>query len=129
MGLGPNLKTGLFPAGYVKPNTTNEPEAVDGEPELQEEKIPDAGSESASPSAPGLKAPELLISSSPSSDDGLSVTALWDYVAEDDREISMVKGDVIKQVTKFDPGWWLGVGPSGKKGLFPAPYVEVIERG
>jgi hypothetical protein len=26
-----------------------------------------------------------------------------------------------------DEGWWVGIGPDGQHGMFPANYVEVIE--
>ncbi|KAJ7778479.1 hypothetical protein B0H16DRAFT_1711981 [Mycena metata] len=138
MGVG-GLKTGLFPAGYVKPITNEHrpselsPISPANEGPNGKHKILHLDNSPLSPVDGGVERGKHRIlhpDNSPVSpaDDGLCVTALWDYVAEDDRELSIAKGDVIKQVTKFDPGWWLGVGPSGKKGLFPAPYVEVVER-
>ncbi|XP_064631098.1 drebrin-like protein B isoform X2 [Lineus longissimus] len=57
---------------------------------------------------------------------GLCCAALYDYQAEDDTEISFDPGDVITNVEQIDAGWWMGVGPDGQRGMFPANYVEVI---
>ncbi|CAG2256406.1 ABP1 [Mytilus edulis] len=56
-----------------------------------------------------------------------TVTALYDYQATDDTEISFDPGDIITNVEMIDEGWWTGTGPSGHTGMFPANYVEVVE--
>ena len=47
-------------------------------------------------------------------------------IAEDANEISFDPDDVITNIQKIDDGWWQGVAPDGKEGLFPANYVEEI---
>lgn len=50
--------------------------------------------------------------------------ALYDYVAEQDDELSLTKGEVIEVVT-MEGEWWLGfVGDT--HGTFPSNYVEVM---
>lgn len=51
------------------------------------------------------------------------VRALYQYDARDKDEISIKAGDIISLVAKDDPGWWVGT-LNGKKGMFPANYVE-----
>ncbi|XP_012559945.2 drebrin-like protein B isoform X1 [Hydra vulgaris] len=52
--------------------------------------------------------------------------ALYDYQAADDSEITFDPDDVIINIEKIDEGWWKGMGPDGKIGLFPANYVELL---
>mmetsp|Transcript_31046 Transcript_31046/g.82562 ORF Transcript_31046/g.82562 Transcript_31046/m.82562 type:complete len:273 (-) Transcript_31046:96-914(-) len=53
--------------------------------------------------------------------------AIYDYNAADDDEVSLTKGDLVKITDQSDDGWWDGaIGE--KVGLFPANYVQVIER-
>mmetsp|Transcript_9593 Transcript_9593/g.12531 ORF Transcript_9593/g.12531 Transcript_9593/m.12531 type:complete len:1337 (+) Transcript_9593:190-4200(+) len=51
---------------------------------------------------------------------------LYDFVAEADDELNFNKGDVIDLLNTTDPEWWLGT-VKGKRGVFPASYVERIE--
>lgn len=44
----------------------------------------------------------------------------------DESEISFDPDDIITDINKIDEGWWQGMGPTGKYGLFPANYVEEI---
>lgn len=39
--------------------------------------------------------------------------------ATEDNEMALVEGEYIEQVEEVDDGWWTGVGPGGKTGLFP----------
>ena len=57
----------------------------------------------------------------------VTVRALYDYQAADDTEISFDPEDIITCVETADEGWWVGIGPDGQHGMFPANYVEVIE--
>ncbi|KAI8999429.1 P-loop containing nucleoside triphosphate hydrolase protein [Gaertneriomyces semiglobifer] len=51
--------------------------------------------------------------------------ALYDYEASEADELTFVAGDLIGIVSKEDEGWWTGE-LRGRKGLFPANYVELI---
>ncbi|CAB4066979.1 DBNL [Lepeophtheirus salmonis] len=50
---------------------------------------------------------------------GVCAVALYDYQAADTTEITFDPNQVITHIEKIDPGWWQGVGPDGKFGLFP----------
>ena len=47
-------------------------------------------------------------------------------IAEDSNEITFDPDDIITNITQIDEGWWTGIAPDGKEGLFPANYVEII---
>jgi hypothetical protein len=52
------------------------------------------------------------------------VTALFEHKESEPGELSFNKGDKITVIKKDDSGWWEGKLPNGKKGIFPANYVE-----
>nr|XP_020640344.1 guanine nucleotide exchange factor VAV3 [Pogona vitticeps] len=53
--------------------------------------------------------------------------ARYDFCARDMRELSLIKGDVVKIYTKISAnGWWRGEA-NGKVGWFPSTYVEEDE--
>jgi len=60
-------------------------------------------------------------------DQGMCAKALYDYQATDDDEITFDPDDVITMIEQVDEGWWMGTTSSGKRGLFPANYVELIQ--
>lgn len=43
------------------------------------------------------------------SEDGKLYQAAYDFQAEDDTELSMKKGDVIRVTETTDPNWWAGM--------------------
>lgn len=51
------------------------------------------------------------------------MVANYSFVAENDNEMSIKKGDIITVVEKVDAGWWIGE-MEGKRGLFPATYCS-----
>ena len=54
------------------------------------------------------------------------VTALYDYAAQADGELSFKAGDVIEVVSKTDDAneWWTG-NLNGVQGVFPGNYVQL----
>lgn len=48
-----------------------------------------------------------------------------DYIAKESDELTIKKGDIIKDVVKKQDGWWIGV-LNDKKGLFPDNFVKVL---
>ncbi|TPX34504.1 hypothetical protein SmJEL517_g02861 [Synchytrium microbalum] len=52
-----------------------------------------------------------------------TVKALYDYNATEADELSFRAGEMITVISKDDAGWWTG-SSKGKKGLFPANYVQ-----
>ena len=50
--------------------------------------------------------------------------AEFEYVGQEDDELSLKPGDVISDVSKMDGGWWEG-SLNGKRGMFPDNFVKV----
>ncbi|XP_035375972.1 nebulin isoform X3 [Electrophorus electricus] len=72
---------------------------------------------------------QTTVSSVPShpSTTGKTVRAMYDYTAADSDEVSFKDGDVIVNVQSIDEGWMYGtVQRTGKTGMLPANYVEVV---
>ncbi|XP_067656864.1 drebrin-like protein B [Haliotis asinina] len=61
-------------------------------------------------------------------DQGLTAIALYDYQAADDSEITFDPDDIITNIEQIDDGWWTGTAPDGTSGMFPANYVELIQK-
>lgn len=61
----------------------------------------------------------------------MKVTALFDFEAQEDGEVSFKKGNVIKVLEKTDPNWWKGQvvngALAGNTGLFPSNYVQPMK--
>lgn len=53
--------------------------------------------------------------------------ALFDFVAQDKKELSFKRGDMIIITDVTDDNWWTGRA-GGKSGLFPANYVQIISQ-
>ncbi|KAE8450179.1 hypothetical protein EG329_006960 [Mollisiaceae sp. DMI_Dod_QoI] len=60
---------------------------------------------------------------------GMSAVALWSWwsTPDADDELLFPKGAEIKECKNVNDDWWHGTY-MGKKGLFPAPYVKVLDR-
>jgi len=55
-------------------------------------------------------------------------TAMYDYDAQDDDEVSFLENDHIILYEMIDDGWMYGiVQRTGHKGMIPANYVELIQ--
>lgn len=57
-------------------------------------------------------------------DTGVKATALYDYQATADDEISFDPNDIITHIEQIDEGWWRGLCKN-RFGLFPANYVQL----
>nr|XP_022293722.1 SH3 domain-containing kinase-binding protein 1-like isoform X11 [Crassostrea virginica] len=57
----------------------------------------------------------------------VDVLVEFDYDAEQEDELTIKVGDVIKNVQMSEGGWWEGE-LNGKKGMFPDNFVKVIEK-
>ncbi|RDL38234.1 Actin depolymerizing protein [Venustampulla echinocandica] len=103
MGTNSKGESGLFPSNYV---------------ELVEEE------EKRAPApAPVPAAPAAAPSSAPS---GPTATAVYDYEAAEDNELSFDEGAKITGLEFPDEDWWFG-HHGGKSGLFPSNYVQLDE--
>ncbi|KAI1312244.1 hypothetical protein EDD11_003044 [Mortierella claussenii] len=58
----------------------------------------------------------------------VSAIVLYSYEKAEENEMALFEGEIIRNVTELDVGWWSGESEDGtRSGLFPANYVEVIE--
>lgn len=102
-----------------------EEEEAERERQLQEE-VNAAATQSVNLGADALLAstehPELNVNGS------VSAIVLYSYEKAEENEMSLMEGEIIRNVTELDVGWWSGESEDGtRSGLFPANYVEVIE--
>ncbi|XP_060526591.1 SH3 domain-containing kinase-binding protein 1-like [Cylas formicarius] len=56
----------------------------------------------------------------------VEVIVEYDYSAKQEDELTLKKGDVIKNVVKKSGGWWEGT-LNDKKGMFPDNFVRVMD--
>ncbi|KAF2187106.1 hypothetical protein K469DRAFT_629987 [Zopfia rhizophila CBS 207.26] len=113
MGQNSSGETGLFPSNYV--------ELIEGDD--------DAGA--APPQLPThlslAEEPEPAAAPpQPAGGAGPTATALYDYDAAEDNELSFPENAKITNVEFPDEDWWLGTY-NGQSGLFPANYVQLDE--
>ncbi|TVY56499.1 Protein app1 [Lachnellula cervina] len=109
MGTNSKGESGLFPSNYV--------EIVEGDEE-QEEAAPPPPVPAASRPTPA-PAPAAAPS-------GPTATAIYDYEAAEDNELSFDENATITGLEFPDEDWWFGHF-NGKSGLFPANYVQLDE--
>ncbi|KAL9540027.1 hypothetical protein MBANPS3_009918 [Mucor bainieri] len=61
--------------------------------------------------------------------------AMYDFASESQMELNLKKGDIVAIISKVDPTtnatsqWWRGRLRDGTMGMFPANYVEIIQKG
>nr|CAI5866508.1 unnamed protein product [Callosobruchus analis] len=56
----------------------------------------------------------------------VEVIVEYDYTAKEPDELTIKKGDIIKDVVKKQGGWWQGV-LKDKKGMFPDNFVRLLD--
>lgn len=60
--------------------------------------------------------------------------AVYDFTSESQMELTLKKGDIVAIISKIDPTtnatgqWWRGRLRDGTMGMFPANYVEIIQK-
>jgi len=113
MGTNAQGERGLFPANYVELVEDDEPATGGAAPPLPTH--PSAAQEPEPPAAPQA-----------AGGTGPTATALYDYEAAEDNELSFPEGATITGVEFPDDDWWLG-SFNGQSGLFPANYVQLDE--
>ncbi|XP_044714809.1 variant SH3 domain-containing protein [Hirsutella rhossiliensis] len=101
MGTNSRGESGLFPSNYV--------ELVADD---------DHGSSAAAPAAPSMPEPAHATEAGP------TATALYDYEAAEDNELSFPEDAKITNLEFPDEDWWFG-SFQGQSGLFPANYVQL----
>ncbi|KAF2751025.1 hypothetical protein M011DRAFT_391415, partial [Sporormia fimetaria CBS 119925] len=117
MGKNAQGETGLFPSNYVElvedDGQADDAAAAPAPPPTTHPSAPEAAA--APPSGPPQPAGKAA---------GPTATALYDYEAAEDNELSFPDGATITEVEFPDDDWWLGTY-NGQSGLFPANYVQL----
>lgn len=61
------------------------------------------------------------------SEEGKLYQAAYDFHAEDDSELSMRKGDIVRVTETSDPNWWTAENEkTGKSGIVPCQYLTQL---
>ncbi|KAJ9119856.1 hypothetical protein QFC24_005570 [Naganishia onofrii] len=55
----------------------------------------------------------------------LTATALYDFEAQGEDELSIIEGEILNVVDKSNEDWWTVKDPRGNQGVVPAQYVEL----
>ncbi|EFR02162.1 hypothetical protein MGYG_05165 [Nannizzia gypsea CBS 118893] len=105
LGVNSSGEAGLFPRNYV--------ELVEGQ-----------GAAEAAPPAPAQPAREEPAAPPAAAAEQHTATALYDYEAAEDNELSFPEDAKITNIEFPDEDWWTGEY-QGKVGLFPANYVQL----
>ncbi|OIW34740.1 hypothetical protein CONLIGDRAFT_18583 [Coniochaeta ligniaria NRRL 30616] len=108
MGTNSKGESGLFPSNYV---------------ELAEDDDEAAPASHSAPAPAPVPAAQPEPQPEPASG-GSTATALFDYEAAEDNELSFPEGARITDLEFPDDDWWFG-HYKGASGLFPANYVEL----
>ncbi|CDS81937.1 related to Drebrin F [Sporisorium scitamineum] len=149
-GVDEHGQEGLFPASYVEliegdaeqqeqappaPPAPPAAPAAAAEPEEEDDVPPPPPPPPAPPAAPAAVAheeeapaplPAPADSAGGASSRGLVCTAMYDFDASEDNELTFSEGDTIIHVDdQISDDWWSGTNKrTGAQGLFPANYVE-----
>ncbi|KAF9889481.1 hypothetical protein FE257_007190 [Aspergillus nanangensis] len=108
LGSNAHGERGLFPSNYVEISDLT-----------QENSLPDTHETPDPVPLSGPAEPSTLNSAKEP-----TATALYDYEAAEDNELSFPEGAEIENIEFPDDDWWYGEY-YGKKGLFPANYVQL----
>ncbi|EFY86837.1 actin binding protein [Metarhizium acridum CQMa 102] len=107
MGTNHLGESGLFPSNYV--------ELIDEEA---------GATPAAAAEAPSAPSPAARGATSPPTTAGPTATALYDYEAAEDNELSFPEDAKITNLEFPDEDWWFG-HYGGHAGLFPSNYVQL----
>lgn len=58
---------------------------------------------------------------------GERAKAEYDYEAAEDNEVSLREGEIVSNIEKIDPDWWVVTNEKGQSGLVPANYLVALE--
>lgn len=53
--------------------------------------------------------------------------AEYDYEAAEDNEVSLREGEIVTNIDRVDPDWWVVTNEHGQSGLVPSNYLKVLE--
>ncbi|RMZ88795.1 hypothetical protein DV736_g3973, partial [Chaetothyriales sp. CBS 134916] len=101
------------------------------EPEADEpETSPDRGRGAAVAAASNALAAQAVAAAPPANavaDSGVKARAEYDYEAAEDNEVSLREGEIVTDIQKVDPDWWLVKNEDGETGLVPSNYLQELE--
>ncbi|KFA79649.1 hypothetical protein S40288_04095 [Stachybotrys chartarum IBT 40288] len=117
MGTNSKGQSGLFPSNYVE-LVEDEDDEAPAPPPPAPAPAP-AATPSPAPAPEPAQRPE-----SPAGGSGRTATALYDYEAAEDNELSFPEDAKVTGLEFPDEDWWFG-HYGGKSGLFPANYVQL----
>ena len=104
-----------------------EPKYEDDEPETG----PDPGRYASQTTASTTLGTAATSGGSPDDDaaasSGERARAEYDYDAQEDNEISFAEGEILTDIQRVDPDWWVVTNSKGQQGLVPANYLQLIE--
>ncbi|KAL8910460.1 MAG: hypothetical protein Q9171_004254 [Xanthocarpia ochracea] len=113
MGENTRGEVGLFPSNYVEPVEDEDPAAT--------------STQAPAPAPDREPTPEPTTREEPTmAGEGHTATAMYDYDAAEDNELSFPENATITGIEFPDDDWWSGEY-QGKHGLFPANYVQLNE--
>ena len=94
-------------------------------PTADDDDEPDAGPDPARAVAQTTAAAAAPSAShqAPASD---TARAEYDYEAAEDNEVSLREGEIVTNVEKVDPDWWVVTNEHGQSGLVPSNYLKPI---
>ena len=91
---------------------------------------PPAYSKTPMSSAPALPARQHSHPAAPEKPILCKARALYNYAAQDSRDCSFDKDDVIHVYEYMNADWWMGQNSrTGSEGIFPRTYIELVQDG
>ncbi|KAJ9610567.1 actin binding protein [Cladophialophora chaetospira] len=58
---------------------------------------------------------------------GERARAEYEYEAAEDNEVSLREGELVTDIQRIDPDWWLVKNEAGQTGLVPSNYLTVVD--
>ncbi|XP_028402163.1 vinexin-like isoform X2 [Dendronephthya gigantea] len=120
-------KIGIFPVSYIE--VLKEPEnSQEGSPKrVQEEVIAKQnGLPEVESAVDGFPEP-ISLEPDINSLDGEKFTVVFTYAPQNEDELELQEGDIVKVVEKCDDGWFVGISErTGEFGTFPGNYVKLL---
>ena len=103
-------------------------------PQANEDEEPEAGPDPARAVAQSTAVASMgheAVASAPAATQGgvggERAKAEYDYEAAEDNEVSLREGEIVSNIEKIDPDWWVVTNEKGQSGLVPANYLSPLD--
>jgi drebrin-like protein len=100
-------------------------------PQADEDDEPETGPDPARAAAQSTAAATMgqaTVDAAPAATQGGErAKAEYDYEAAEDNEVSLREGEIVTNVEKIDPDWWVVTNEKGQSGLVPANYLSPLD--